>query len=1199
MDTDYDYFTGVDPLIDVAARVNAVADDDFDDLYAAHKADYKELFDRVKLNLINTSFPADKTTLQLLTGYVNGNTAEEDRYLETLYYQFGRYLLISSSRPGSLPANLQGVWAEGLSPPWAADYHTNINVQMNYWPAEQANLSETAEPLIEYTKSLVPRGEFGAKRVFGEDTRGWTIWHENNIWGNTAPAVSGAFFSPEDGSWLAQHVWEHYAFTMDKDFLQDNYDLLLGSALFWVDNLVTDERDGTLVVSPSYSPEHGPYSIGATEAQAVVWGIFDEVIKASDVLGIDTPEVAEIKDSQSKLSGYNIGLGGQFQEWKDEINIDITGDGGHRHTNHLFPLHPGNQIVAGRSAEEDAYVEAMKKTLNTRGDGATGWSKGWKINFWARVREGDRSWKLVKEILTPLNRGGSTLNNLFDTHTPFQIDGNFGATSGITEMLLQSQGGAVELLPSLPSAWGTGEVDGLLARGNVEVDIAWEDKFLTSADLTAKVGGDLLVKYPNIQSATVTSDGEAVAFETVDANTIKIASTVGATYNISGVEELQVERDPYAGIEAVSADSVIGSNLIRGNSALENASSGDYAVYDNVNFGDDGAVEVAAELASEAATPAQIGTLEFRLDDSDAEPFAVLRGQNTGTLTTFKTLFTTTGETITGVHDLYVTFKGRINLKTIKFSETATDSQPTAINLLGDALVSIPTTEPLSLAYIAGVDYENGLTDPDSKKVTWSLGGDFQGVKLSDDGILTIKPMAVRQDVIITATSKEDPSVFASLPVELVNGAVSHRNIRMHDRNAEGPGSSNGSMTWNNSSMVEHTANNGWLKFNNINLNYGLLSATLTYSTPSDNNNRLIQIRVAEPGTTTSPTAPGAVRVATLDARASTGGWTPEFLKPTSTDEITDLDAAKGLKDVYLYWPVADLNAGVLTLDIFAQREEEPEQNEITFDVTPDDADVVVSDAEGYLYRASDGTVNVPEGEYAYAVSKAGYYTIEGVFTTSEAEPITVALVDKVQTLANLQALYDEGLALLDEDVYTTGTYDALEAAVEAAEAVLDNGADASYEEASEAIEALSGALDGLTLHMTSGHLAILNVAIANADKFVESDYSAEIWAPFASAVAAAKAIAQTPNAYTGDQATAAAHAVVAAEEALVRSVNKVSLNAFIAVAEGIMAESDTYLPVSITNLQEALNAAKTVSANAAATQTQVNVALTALQKAL
>lgn len=525
MDTSYDYFSDADPLEGVKERIEAAVKMSYEELEAIHLQDYQALFNRVKLNFEYAALP-QKTTDQLLEGYGASNTKAEDRYLEILYYQFGRYLLIASSREGTLPANLQGVWADGLNPAWDSDYHTNINIQMNYWLAEQTNLAECHQPMIDYINSLVPRGtetarlyhypvSNGISKNTTDTIRGWTTYHENNIWGNTAPAVSNAFYFPTGAAWMCQDIWEQYAFNQDKEALAENWETLLGAALFWVDNLVVDQRDGTLVSSPSWSPEHGEFSLGTANDQEIIWDLFQNVLDASKVLGTDQlPEVQEIQAAQDRLSsGTRIGLGGEYLEWKDELTLDLNGDNGHRHTNQLFAIHPGRQVIAKRSREDDLYVEAMKKTLEIRGDGGTGWSKAWKINFWARLRDGNRAHKLLKELLT-----SSTYKNLFDAHPPFQIDGNFGATAGITEMLLQSQGDAIELFAAVPDTWTQGSVSGLKARGNVTVDMEWNDKKLTSAVLTPKTDGTHKVTYPGDEEfVLVDAKGRIVSEKTGDA----------------------------------------------------------------------------------------------------------------------------------------------------------------------------------------------------------------------------------------------------------------------------------------------------------------------------------------------------------------------------------------------------------------------------------------------------------------------------------------------------------------------------------------------------------------------------------------------------------------------------------------------------------------------------------------------------------
>lgn len=564
MDDSYDYFSDEDPLDAVEERIAAAVQNGYAKQLAAHKADYKALFNAMQLNVAGLTTVPNKTTDELLAAYRTKYAAskatdkdenkdwewytEEDLYLENLYFQFGRYLLISSSREGSLPANLQGIWADSLNPPWNADYHTNINLQMNYWLAEQTNLAECHLPVIEYINAQVPRGTEVAQNYYctqdGDPVRGWTFHHENNIWGNAAPGESGASYAPESAAWACLDIWEYYQFNQDVDFLADNFDTLKGAALFWVDNLVEDSN-GKLVASPSYSPEHGPFTEGATYVQGVVWEIFNEVIEASKILGKSgDSEVKEIEAAQAKMLKpsveTSIGSNGQFLEWEYETTLDNKEDKEHRHTNHLFVLHPSNQIVAGRSEEEDLLVEAMKKTLNNRTDNGTGWSKAWKINFWARTRVGDRSHKVLSSLIGGYDQGGgnpTTADNLFDLHAPFQIDGNFGATSGIAEMLLQSQGDAIELLAALPSAWADGTATGMKARGNVEVDMNWHHGELVTAVLRPNTDNSALkVKGTNIANGKlVDSKGNDVTFTAEGSDTIVFNAKADETYTIQDI----------------------------------------------------------------------------------------------------------------------------------------------------------------------------------------------------------------------------------------------------------------------------------------------------------------------------------------------------------------------------------------------------------------------------------------------------------------------------------------------------------------------------------------------------------------------------------------------------------------------------------------------------------------------------------------
>ena len=553
MDNSFNYFStqNTQTIVDIVqSRITAASGVTYENLKNEHIQDYTNLFGSMALTLGNNITAPSKNTRQLLIGMKNNsNTENDNRYLEMLYFQFGRYLLISSSRPGSLPANLQGVWSEDLYTAWNGDYHTNINVQMNYWPAQQTNLAECHIPMIEYVNSLVPRGKVTAQHYYckqnGDPVRGWVIHHENNVWGNTAPGDHyWAFYFPAAAGWICQDIWEYYLFNNDKQFLEKNYQTLLDAALFWVDNLWKDARDGSLVANPSYSPEHGPYSLGTSCDQAIIWELFDIVIKASDILGKTSSEINEIKTAKSRLSGPQIGLNGQFLEWKDEITKDTDkGDWQHRHTNHLFWLHPGSQIVAGKSSQDSLYHNAMKKTLTIRSDNGPGWSLGWKINFWARLRDANRAHKLLKmaldyvEVTTAARNteDGGAFSNLFDVCIgyTFQIDGNFGVTAGMTEMLVQSQGDCIEFLPTLPEAWKTGSFKGIKARGNFEVSAQWNNSELQTAEITSNSGNVCVLRCNNISAYKITEAGggnitpsviagDKISFNTVNGKTYKI-----------------------------------------------------------------------------------------------------------------------------------------------------------------------------------------------------------------------------------------------------------------------------------------------------------------------------------------------------------------------------------------------------------------------------------------------------------------------------------------------------------------------------------------------------------------------------------------------------------------------------------------------------------------------------------------------------
>jgi len=450
-------------------------------VYGPHSADYQALFQRVKLDLGGV-VPKKMTTDRLRAQYGSGNAAA-DLALEQLYFNYGRYLLIASSRDGSLPANLQGVWNDKATPPWNADYHVNINLQMNYWPAEVANLSETTGPLFDFVDSLVPPGKLAAQRYFGAG--GWTMFLNTNAWGYVGPIDwPTSFWQPEASAWLAQHYYEHYLFSRDEAFLKKRaWPVMKGAAQFWLDALVVDPHDGKLTVTPSYSPEHGPFTAGAAMSQQIVADLFANAVAAAPLVG-DREFGKRVAEALARLDpGLRIGKHGQLQEWKADID-DMKDD--HRHVSHLFALHPGHAIDLSKDTD---FAAAARTTLDARGDASTGWSRAWKINFWARLRDGDRAHKLLAGLLRD-----STLPNLWDTHPPFQIDGNFGATAGIVEMLLQSQNGEIRILPALPKAWSAGSVRGIRARGDVTVSIEWDACGANSINLATGHDGPLTVR---------------------------------------------------------------------------------------------------------------------------------------------------------------------------------------------------------------------------------------------------------------------------------------------------------------------------------------------------------------------------------------------------------------------------------------------------------------------------------------------------------------------------------------------------------------------------------------------------------------------------------------------------------------------------------------------------------------------------------
>ncbi|OKL40097.1 alpha-L-fucosidase [Pontibacter flavimaris] len=505
---EYPTYKGTDYKSIVAKRLESVKNQPINALLKEHTSDYTSLFNRVALTLEGSENIEVPTNIRQ-QHYFEG---AEDRGMEELYFQYGRYLMISASRPGTMPMNLQGKWNNSTSPPWAADYHTNINLQMLYWPAEVTNLAECHVPLLDYTAALVAPGRQSAKDFF--NTRGWIVNTMNNAYGYTAPGweVPWGFF-PGGAGWLAQHLWEHYEYTQDAEYLKKQaYPVMKEAALFWIDYL-TPDSSGYLVSSPSYSPEHGGISGGASMDHQIAWDVLNNCIQAAKVLGTDAEFAQQAQQVRDKILPPQIGSWGQLQEWKEDVDDP---ENKHRHVSHLFALHPGRQISPLETPE---LAKAAQVSLEARGDEGTGWSLAWKINFWARLKDGDRAHKLYKMVIKPaggkstgesFTSGSGSYSNLLDAHPPFQLDGNMGATAGVAEMLLQSQAGSIELLPALPQVWQAGEVKGLRARGGYTLDIQWKEGKLHRASIKADKDGACSLSYQGKQITIPIVAGKSV-----------------------------------------------------------------------------------------------------------------------------------------------------------------------------------------------------------------------------------------------------------------------------------------------------------------------------------------------------------------------------------------------------------------------------------------------------------------------------------------------------------------------------------------------------------------------------------------------------------------------------------------------------------------------------------------------------------------
>lgn len=511
---------GRDASAEATRLLSAAEGRNYADLLQRHVTEHQRLYRRVALDLGHTEGVADQPTVERLVHFSAG---EADPQLASLLFNYGRYLLISSSRPGGQPANLQGIWNDSIRPPWSSNYTLNINAEMNYWPVEVANLAECHEPFLAFISEIAVTGHRMAEVNYG--AHGWVAHHNSDIWRQSAPVGNYGSGSPTwanwymGSGWLSHHLWEHYAFSGDRKYLKEQaWPVMKSAAEFALDWLIKDPATGNWVTAPSTSPEtpfvkpdgtHASVTKASTMDMAIIWDLFTNCIEAAHTLGTEPDFTARLEKVRGGLSPLKIGDRGQLQEWAEDYREE---DPHHRHSSHLFTVYPGREITP---ASADLFA-AARRSLELRGDEGTGWSLGWKINLWARFRDGNRAYVFVRNLLRPVggegvnySRGGGVYPNLFDAHPPFQIDGNFAFTAGVAEMLLQSHLEEIHFLPALPTAWPEGSVHGLRARGGYEVDLSWKDAKLTTVTVRSTFAGPVKLHAGDITKTITLAAGES------------------------------------------------------------------------------------------------------------------------------------------------------------------------------------------------------------------------------------------------------------------------------------------------------------------------------------------------------------------------------------------------------------------------------------------------------------------------------------------------------------------------------------------------------------------------------------------------------------------------------------------------------------------------------------------------------------------